>query len=158
MVPTKLSMMTTSYLPRWYGTDWDSSSALPTLAQWQMGGNTYFQNDCVTNVFILRLMILVITGSTPTEKLDRHKYLVRQGYWSYIEGAQETALNLINPQLPHMARRGQQGNNVLFGNMCARSHVQLYSRCEGSRGGMGKLEEGFPGSNQSQETSTSNKT
>ena len=69
MVLTKLSLMRTSHLPSsycgdlaWYGTNQDSSSAMSTLARGRMGGNAYLQYDCVIYVFILRLMILVITG------------------------------------------------------------------------------------------------
>ena len=50
-------------------------------------------------------------GSTLViEKLDKHnyafweykiqQYLVRQGYWSYIEGAQETTPDIKNPNYP----------------------------------------------------------
>ena len=63
-------------------------------------------------------------GSTlPTKKMDKHnyasweykmhQYLAGQGYWSYIEGAEEIAPDLI---VPHEVARRQPGN-VLLGNM-----------------------------------------
>ena len=68
MVPKKLSLMRTSHLRGfkrrdlgWYGTNRDSSFALSSLVWGRMGGNTYFQYDCVIYIFILGLMILVIT-------------------------------------------------------------------------------------------------
>ena len=44
-----------------------------------------------------------------------HQYLAGQGYWSYIEGAEEIAPDLI---VPHEVARRQPGN-VLLGNTCA---------------------------------------
>ena len=49
-------------------------------------------------------------GALPTEKLDKsnfasweynmHQYLVSQGYWTYIEGAQENQPNLTHADYP----------------------------------------------------------
>ena len=52
-----------------------------------------------------------------------HQYLVRQWYWSYIEGAQETAHDLISPNYPTW----QQGANRVMYCLATRVQISLSS-------------------------------
>ena len=75
-------------------------------------------------------------SALPIEKLDRHnyaswkykmyQYLVGQGYWSYLEGAQEKAPDLINPNYPTW----QQGASRVIYCLakCVQDHMLSYIR------------------------------
>ena len=72
-----------------------------------------------------------------------HQYLVGQGYWSYIEGAQETKLNPTR----RMLNMGENNKSVvvLFGVMCPQPHARLHSGSQDAEGNMGEPQEDFRG-------------
>ena len=88
-----------------------------------------------------------MASSLLTETLDRnnyafwsykmHQYLLGHGYWSYIDGANDTAPDLIKQRFPGVGTVGEQ-STLLLHVVCGRTTSKLHSGCEDAEGCLGQ--------------------
>ena len=88
-----------------------------------------------------------MASSLPTEKM--HQYLLGHGYWSYVEGANDTTLESTQ-RFPGVGTIGEH-DIILFWVLCGRTAIELCSGCENAKGCVGESEEDFRREHYSQE-------